>query len=661
MRLERLVLHNFGIYAGRHEIELRPEAPAKPIVLIGALNGGGKTTILDAIQLALYGRRARCSNRGTLAYDDFLRRSTNRSASREGAAVELVFTWARGGLEREYRLYRSWSGGDTPPRERFEVYLDGVRDRVLAEHWQDHVEEILPLEISSLFFFDGEKIEALADPETAKSVIATSINALLGLGLLDRLQNDLTVLERRKRTNVVDSEEAARVKELSEELEAAERSRQQGVQHRAGVQSELDRAEREIEVSEDGLQREGGDLFERRKEIEVNRRSTQLRLDQVRNQLRELASGAMPLMQLLPQLVALKYDASREADSAAEHAVLRVLEERDAQILQLIPTESEERVRAFLEADRRRRERVAQDERVLNMPTSALGQLEHLLEHDFDRLRLEATALMDQETELEVAVDEADRQLAGVPTEEAIASAVADRERALRHRDVIAAKLEVASEEVERLTRVRDEKLSALEKASEQLALDELGATDVVRMLEHSSRVRSTVDRFRQVLLERSLGRIEAAVLGAFRELHRKKGFVHDLRINPEDFELTLYGPDLEPIPPERLSAGERQLLAVAMLWGLALVAGRDLPMVIDTPLGRLDSEHRRLLVDRYFPNAAGQVLLLSTDEEIDERLLEALAPKLSHTYTLEYDSTTHSTAVHPGYFWDIREGIHVA
>ena len=64
---------------------------------------------------------------------------------------------------------------------------------------------------------------------------------------------------------------------------------------------------------------------------------------------------------------------------------------------------------------------------------------------------------------------------------------------------------------------------------------------------------------------------------------------------------------------------------AISMLWALARTSGRPLPMIIDTPLGRLDSEHRANLVQRYFPAASHQVILLSTDTEVDGRLLAEL------------------------------------
>lgn len=109
----------------------------------------------------------------------------------------------------------------------------------------------------------------------------------------------------------------------------------------------------------------------------------------------------------------------------------------------------------------------------------------------------------------------------------------------------------------------------------------------------------------------------------------------------------------------ERLSAGERQLLATSILWGLARAARRPLPVVIDTPLGRLDSGHRRHFVDRYLPWASHQVLVLSTDEEIDEAHLERLRRRIGRSYRLDHDDESGCTTISEGYFWE--EPTHAA
>lgn len=95
-----------------------------------------------------------------------------------------------------------------------------------------------------------------------------------------------------------------------------------------------------------------------------------------------------------------------------------------------------------------------------------------------------------------------------------------------------------------------------------------------------------------------------------------EQGLIRDIQINMDDkLALVLTGPDGEAINPDRLNAGERQLLAVSPLWSPTKADVNRRPNVIDTPLGRLDSEHRELILDRYFPDADRRVLLLSTDE----------------------------------------------
>src|SRR5258708_33943705 len=125
MILDSLVLHNFSLYRGRQEIVLTPQA-GKPVILVGGLNGTGKTTLLDPLQLVLYGKLARCSARGGLSYEDFLRDSISRKIDpTEGAAVEVYFRHMSAGVERAYRVHRSWSLTAKGVRERLEVVVDG--------------------------------------------------------------------------------------------------------------------------------------------------------------------------------------------------------------------------------------------------------------------------------------------------------------------------------------------------------------------------------------------------------------------------------------------------------------------------------------------------------------------------------------------------------
>jgi DNA sulfur modification protein DndD len=161
---------------------------------------------------------------------------------------------------------------------------------------------------------------------------------------------------------------------------------------------------------------------------------------------------------------------------------------------------------------------------------------------------------------------------------------------------------------------------------------------------------------YERQLLQSKLEIVRREFLKCFRHLARKTELVKDVRIDPTSFSVTLIDSADHEMPKAALSAGEKQVYATAMLWALARASGRPLPMLIDTPLARLDSTHRDALLTRYFPTASHQVILLSTDTEIDADAALLLAPSVSHALRLEYDATAGATHVERGYFWPHSE-----
>ncbi|HET6878994.1 MAG TPA: hypothetical protein VFI31_02495 [Pirellulales bacterium] len=106
-----------------------------------------------------------------------------------------------------------------------------------------------------------------------------------------------------------------------------------------------------------------------------------------------------------------------------------------------------------------------------------------------------------------------------------------------------------------------------------------------------------------------------------------------------------------QALSKQRLSEGEKQIFAISVLWGLARASARSLPAIIDTPMARLDARHREHLVERYFPNASHQVIILSTDTEVDRRYYESLEPHLARAYHLNYSEAERATVAEEGYF----------
>lgn len=150
MILDEITLRNFGLYAGSQTITLTPPSPDKPIVLIGGLNGGGKTTFLDALQLCLFGGHAKISNRGSLAYPEYLSRSIHRGSKADEAAIEVSFRRTVEGREEQYRLHRSWRRNGSGCKEQFEVLKNGLPEPALSDNWVSQVEEFFPANIAQI-------------------------------------------------------------------------------------------------------------------------------------------------------------------------------------------------------------------------------------------------------------------------------------------------------------------------------------------------------------------------------------------------------------------------------------------------------------------------------------------------------------------------------
>jgi DNA sulfur modification protein DndD len=656
MLLRKLAMKNFGAYRDTQTLDLHTR-PGKPIVLIGGLNGCGKTTLLDALQLVLYGPRARCSARGNRPYETYLRECINHQANpEEGASLTLEFSITVDGKERVYSLSRSWSVSGKSLRDHVTVFVDGKWDQVVSTGWADHVEDLLPLEIGSLFFFDGEKIESLADPERASAVIKSAVHSLLGVSTVKQLRTDLQVLQRRKRLSEEDQATVEQIRQLEARHQNAHAEAEAAHDHVGALRVELDKRLDELKTAEEAFAHDGGALFERREALQQRRKDAAKHLAVTHESLISLAAGALPLQLLSEQLGVVRKQAAIEQQATEATQILHTLASRDQEILDrfgalLSPTDLKA-FRDYLDTDRQQRELAGTAERILGLSLDGYTQLAGLAQVLVSE-KQRARELLDLASQQAAEVDALDRQLQAVPSQERIAARQAAQAKALKAVHHAEAALANAVEAHEVAKRRRAAAHAEVEAAYEQQAAKKFEAAENQRIHDHCERQRVLLERFGDALLKRHINRLEVAVLESFTRLMRKSSLVRDLRIDTDRFQLTLTDENGDAVDPGRLSAGERQLLAVSLVWGLARVAGNWLPTVIDTPLGRLDSRHREHLVDRYFPHAGDQVLLLSTDEEIDERLFHRLRPSLAHTYTLVHDDTTFTTTVEPGYWWN--------
>ncbi len=658
MIIDEITIANFGIFQGEQRAVLTPPSGKKPIVLFGGLNGAGKTTLLEAVQFVLYGKLSTFVRNKNTAYEDYLERRINKNVPPgEGAYVELKFRSTEDGQEHELILRRAFAMGNKGAVEDFDVQVDGRFDETLAETWIEHVDRFVPSRLSHFFFFDGEQIEALAETGHAGEVFHAAINALLGVDLVEQLKTDLTVLQRRKQKERQNIKDVAEIETLEERIEEINQVISSKKQELSNLQNKIDRALKLKQELETRFSQQGGDLYARHQEFEEGRKEAAKQKETLQRRLIELASGALPLALTRDFLMDIRKQIECEREAAQSQIVTEELKKRDRRLFTFMKksdctAEQLRGLQEFLQQDLSSYEQSAEHETYLDVDASVKTKIDILLESVLDRDLQDARMLLNEYETVERNIDEFDRKLAAVPDEDALSKIFEDQKKNDERLKDLQAAFERQSMEIERLKRERDDSVRELDRKYEKSKEYEVRVSDLHRIIKHSGRLQETLSVFKEKVVARNVEKLSKLILESYTLLLRKQAFIHHIDIDPQTYSLSLRNGKQQEIQAHELSAGERQLLAVSMLWALGRASGKPIPVIIDTPLGRLDASHRINLVEHYFPFASHQVLLLSTDEEIDERYYERLKKWVGHSYMLNYDEAAQSSSLDQGYFW---------
>ncbi|WP_413160539.1 DNA sulfur modification protein DndD [Capilliphycus salinus ALCB114379] len=655
-----LVLQNFGPYQGRQTINLRPETNGnpRPIILFGGMNGGGKTTLMDAIRLALYGQRAQCSTRGNLSYNDFLTQCVNSNASPiEKTRVELVFEHVKEGKMEEWRIVRTWTKNPKDGKDELGIVIGEWPDKSLISIWDEYIENILPLGISNLFLFDGEQVKELAELEKPPQAVIDAIYNLLGLELASRLSTDLNILANRKRKEVADVEERAEIEEIEARLAQQEEQKKVVKEKLEELKLQLELAQKHQKKASEKFILEGGKIAQERSQLKSKIKELETARDNQRQTLRNLAAETLPLHLISPLLVEAETQAEKELKRQQSLAAREVLQERDSRLINYITqlsldSQSVEQIQSFLDQENQTLEQEIESDiqPYLEIDSETFSQFKTIFYSQLPAQTQQTKDCLKQLQTLQDEIDATERKLEMAPPEE-VYKKLEDK---LKLSETELLKAQAAHEEGRRNL---DQIKIAIAKTKKELDTYGDGTFKYKsgqHLLDSIQKVQETLAEFKEKLTLKKLNKLEVEVAECFRYLLHKSDLVHRVIISSDDFSLTLYNIEGKIVPKHRLSAGEKQLLAIAFLWGLARVSGRNLPVAIDTPLGRLDSSHRQNLIERYFPSASHQVILLSTDTEIGESELINLREQeaIAHEYLLKYDSQQSKTLVEAGYFF---------
>lgn len=643
MKLEHIELRNFRQYFGRHRLDFSQDEN-RNVTVIHGVNGAGKTSLFLALNWCLYGA-------GVESIGQIISKEAMLRAKPSETVETVVMTvFIHDGIR--YHASRKLTGQKRPDNQIIDIPRDGefVLSRVPMSGVAKKVDNpigvmnmIMPSNVRTYFFFDGEKIDSFARPEKADEV-RFAVFQVLNLSVLERAKNHLGLkaddlrrelknissgeLERLLEKDVTMRENGKALTEKKEQLEQEIRAAQQ---HAAEVNQTLE-TYKEVEALQKQYNQYADEIGVREQEmVKLTERIRQMAssgyvslygdvieralavLEEKRRRGEIPSNVRQPLIEdLLSQHMCICGRPFSDHDDAYNHLV-HMLKTAVPSNLEDDVLETNGRLRSLLERGPELQEN-------LNSAMTDKAELQDFL------------------TSLYARQDDIKRQMKDAPQTEISALA---RQRDRYNSDIDSYKGEVVRcdleiEENNTVIRGLEKEIAAAKKTDERAQL-------LDRKLKLAQDATYVVSEVYEKFAENKRLEIEQRTREIFQHLAWKSEHFQDVCLT-SDYQLEVIDRYGSPARPE-LSAGERQVLSLSFITAMADVAQREAPLVMDTPFGRLSSAHREAITAS-LPHLAPQLVLLVTDEELRDQALENLSPRIGNQYRLNFDPKSSCTTI---------------
>lgn len=645
MIIKKLVLHNFGVYASTNIFEFSGK---KPIVLIGGMNGRGKTTFLEAVLIALYGSNSFAYHESTYTtYGKYLCAYVNAQDGSYETFIELEFVMGAANADT-YCIRREWSDSSKRVKEIISVKKNGVIDEFLTENWAMFIESILPSGLSNFFFFDGEKIAELAAEDT-NSQVKESIKALLGITVLDQLESDI-----RKMISRINKETTTKSEEIELNLLRAQKVQADNEYNTLldeinALSEQYDSISGKLERARSIYLAKGGDVVTKRQGLFQEKIKQAAKAERIESQLNDLSASCLPLSLVADLLEIIEQQAIREHSNQIAIAAAERIEELYAQFV-AGPAPQKDGALKFMQYVREE-SKAEYVEPIYNLSDVCLYQVKNLRAGQIQQQKQDAWAFIQERNKTIKRINEIDQYLSIEIDEEALARAykkvkVLEKERI---------DCEVKLDELQKKkTGIHGECIratSAFNSFVENMLLKLELNDDRDRIMKYSHQAMKIVQEYRICLQSKKIEQLASTMTICYKKLASKKNLIDRIEMDSITLDFQYKSKDGNIVPKSSLSAGEKQLMVISILWALAICSKKKLPVIIDTPLSRLDSAHRTSLINTYFPQAGNQTIILSTDSEIDQHYYQMMKENIGDEFTLLYDDNKKCSTIKRGYF----------
>lgn len=693
MKINNIILHNFGSYEGTTEFDTRP-CNGRNIVLIGGKNGAGKTTLFTAMRLCLYGYKSMGYKNPNSFYNRAVVKLINNTAKitkPTTAFVTMCIELNNGQGMDSFSLTRKWEMNESLI-ETFSVLKNGAdlsADEIAD--FEKYVVSLIPPELFNLYFFDGEKIADFFMDEGSNTRIKDAFLTLCGYDTFDIMRKNF----KRIRAGIPTSAPALDEYIVAKDALASAKSLYHDLTDRlkACVDAIAD-CEAALDAEEKEYHQKGGITEEEWNQKLYTLKEEEKKRETYNALLKKWANDVIPFIMLRKQILALKAQIENENQALKYTYFCEVLNSPAVQALvkdKLAEIDSA----AFANFG-------TEKEPILNLSfeqnSLILAQINTILSFEQDKVE-----------KCKKAIKRSLNLTAKIRKEIESSSITSVQEYMKRRAQLFEEKSALLVQRVELEQQLVAQK-EALTLAEQQLGKVQTRLEEELKKAsinDISARAIVMLDKLQEILYRCQIDKVENCFRKEIRTLMRKTHFIDDiyiddnfnthiyrtekvsiekirkaLKTNTEEQLLAFWGAkamqtlykkansnayndmckyfesvDIKSlslqieIDKASLSNGEKQIFIMALYYSLVSLCNHELPFVIDTPFARIDTEHRHNISKHFFSELKGQVFILSTNEEINSSHVQILKDKIAATYMLENSDNKRTVVVKNSYF----------
>ena len=714
MKINKIVLYNFNSYEGLNKFDFTSDDSNKNIILIGGKNGAGKTSLFTAIKIALYGPLSFGYVGVNPKYIAKIKDCINSKSFQKDVVESRVQILVSLMVEREvkeYEITREWDYTKQKLEEKYYVKTDGhLLDEQELSYFQNYLQGMIPPDLFEFFLFDGEEVGSIFSTSTYNTYVKNAVYTLCGLDIFEIIRKYTTGYAGKAEST--DEEELhAQYEELRKNAEEIETSYSEIEVQIVVDKDELEKVETELIEVETAFKNAGGITEIERQTLLKEFSEAEHTKTEALTKIKMFVDGLMPFFILRNFTGRISEQLDFEEKGEIYYYVQQKLKKQEIKnTLNENEVVSDAAVDALMEFLLRKFKPKGFKEGILpvhDLSKEDSGRVNAMISaiDDFD-----VEAMVELVEKRKAAVDrtmEINRILKSAMTDEDARKFAEKENTLLKKKDEISSRIH---ESEMRLNTVKEELVIAIQQRDRafQSIKDSAQNKHVFELSTGLSQMMRTRLERKSESIKRNL---EKLIVQNLQHIYRKNNLITHIEIE-DDFQFNLYQnvkytttellhlmknlgkevfameigkqgmkllrekykvdtvPQLQQvleadkqknshnlfkrIDISRLSKGERQIFILSLYWAIIELSDHDIPFIIDTPYARIDANHRKEISEKFFPNISKQVVILSTDEEINEEYYQIIKPYIAKEYLLINDESQNRTTVEQRYFFEV-------